>query len=141
MSPPTSDWPFLLVEPSAVSRSRPPSEAAPSHWERSARLLRAMMGGWVGTPGASRAAKREPVYVEKPSDQLTLDLVRLCRAQGIVPRDILQDLPAGTASSHLAQQRRTVIRGLARRGWDPYELAEVFPLTPAAIRLLVRRRR
>ena len=100
-----------------------------------------MMGGWVGTPGASRAVKREPVYVEKPSDQLTLDLVRLCRAQGIVPRDILQDLPAGTASSRLAQQRRTVIRGLARRGWDAYELAEIFPLTPAAIRLLVRRRR
>ena len=100
-----------------------------------------MMSGWVRTPGANRAAKREPVYVEKPADQLTLDLVRLCRAQGIVPHDILQDLSAGAASSHLTQQRRTVIRGLARRGWDAHELAEIFPLTPAAIRLLVRRRR
>ena len=99
-----------------------------------------MVGGWVRTPGAERAAKREPVYVEKPADQLTLDLVRLCRAQGVVPRDILQGLPAGAAASPVALQRRTVIRGLARRGWDAYELAEIFPLTPAAIRLLVRRR-
>ena len=124
----------------AVSRFRPQPETTLSHWERSARVLRAMVGGWVRTSRAERAAKREPVYVEKLSDQLTLDLVRLCRAQGIVPRDILQDLPARAASSLLARQRRTVIRGLARRGWDAYELAEIFPLTPAAIRLLVRRR-
>ena len=126
--------------PDAVSPARPQPDATLSHWERSARVLRAMMGGWIRTPGANRAAKREPVYVEKPSNQLRLDLVRLCRAQGIVPGDILQDLPAGAASSPVALQRRTVIRGLARRGWDTYELAEIFPLTPAAIRLLVRRR-
>ena len=124
----------------AVSPARPQPEARLSHWERSARVLRAMVGGWVRKPGASRAAGQEPVYVEKPSDQLTLDLVRLCRAQGIVPRDILQKLPAGAVASPLAHQRRTVIRGLARRGWDTHELAELFPLTPAAIRLLVRRR-
>ena len=138
------DWRGRLADrqsAAAVSRARPRPEPTLSHWERSARVLRAMVGGWVRTPRASRAAAREPMYLEKPSDQLTLDLVRLCRAQGIVPRDILQELPAGAAASSLAHQRRTVIRGLARRGWDTHELAEIFPLTPAAIRLLVRRRR
>ena len=124
----------------AVPLVPPQPEAKLSHWERSARMLRAVAGCWVRTPRARRAAEPEPVYLEKPSDQLTLDFVRLCRAQGIVPRDILQNLPAAAASSPLAHQRSTVIRGLARRGWDTYELAEIFPLTPAAIRLLVRRR-
>ena len=108
------------------------------HWERSARVLRAVAGGWTWPTASKRAAEKEPVYVEKPTDQLTLDLIRLCRAQGIVPRDILRELPAG--ASPLAFQRRTVIRGLAKRGWDTHELAEIFPLAPAAIRVLVHRR-
>ena len=139
------DWRGRSLDPQAPaatgSCARPQPAATPSHWERSARVLRDMVGGWVRKPLARQTGKEEPVYLEKPSDQLSLDLVRLCRAQGIVPRDILQKLPAGTAASSLAHQRQTVIRGLARRGWDAHELAEIFPLTPAAIRLLVRRRR
>ena len=132
-------WRDRLTAEAAEVVQKPPAALTPSHWERSARVVRAMVGAW----GWMASAKREisaSEYIDTPADQLTADLVRLCRAQGIVPRDILQPLPAGDVSSPLAFQRRTIIRGLARRGWDTHELAEIFPLTPAAIRLLVRRR-
>lgn len=113
-------------------------EASPENWgRRSARTLRDMVRGWVRAPWAQRDARKAGDYVEVPSDQLTADLVRLCRAQGISPREILREIPA---HSPPARQRRTIIRGLARRGWDTHELAEIFPLTPASIRLLVRRK-
>ena len=128
------DWRSRLA---AQARARRPGILR-SHWERSARVLRDLAGGWTWRTLPGRAAAKEPEYVETPTDQLTLDLIRLCRAQGIVPRDILRELPAG--ASPLAFQRRTVIRGLAKRGWDTHELAEIFPLTPAAIRVLVHRR-
>ena len=78
-------------------------------------------------------------YIEEPADQITADLVRFCRAQGVWPRDILQALSLGALSEELLQKRHTVLRGLARRGWDAQELAEVFPLSVEVIRDLVRR--
>ncbi len=144
MSSPTSDRSALLAddcqEPGLLTE-RALRQAPPGHWERHARALRAMFRGGVRAAAARRALVRESEYVETPTDQLTLDLVRLCQAQGFVPREILREMPGGAPVSLLAQRRRTILRGLARRGWDAQELAEVFPLTPAAIRLLVRRPR
>ena len=127
----------------------PPTDAAPPppaarreealrRWRHRARALGGLMRRIVRR-GKEKAAPGSPEYVETTTDQLTLDLVRLCRAQGILPRDILHE-PAGGFPPARAQQRRTVLRGLARRGWDTHELAEVFPLSPAAISLLVRRK-
>ncbi len=134
------NWRGRFAVAALVPSSGPMPDAAPSHWERGARVLRTVVGGWVRSATAKRAAEVERDYVEAPVDQLTADLVRLCRAQGILPRNILRNLPAGVPCSPLTHQRRMIIRGLARRGWDTHELAEVFPLTPAAIRLLVHRR-
>ncbi len=103
-------------------------------------MLRAMFGNWAKPVVPARVPRSARLRIERSTDQLTRDLVRLCRAQGIAPEQILQTLPKHESSSPLALQRQRVIRGLARRGWDTHELAELFPLSPAAIRLLVRRR-